>query len=250
MPGLAKVNSQLTGEIAERKLAEAARRESEERLHFVAERAQVGYWHWELVPDRLEWSTLCKRLFGIPAEENMTYLRFLAATHPKDRERTELAVQECLQSGGAKDYDIEYRTVLPEWYRAMDPSQGERHLRKRTAGADGGHRAGCHGRKTAEQARIHSEERLRLPPMPPNWALDLETGDGPGPWENDWPCTILGLPKGTESVRAARFRADILHPEDRAAFDLAVNEANPTRRQVQFQGSRPSSRRGKSAGSS
>ncbi|MDB6071676.1 MAG: integral rane sensor hybrid histidine kinase, partial [Verrucomicrobiales bacterium] len=43
LPGLARVNRQLKEEIAERRQAEEARRESEERLQFVAERSQVGY---------------------------------------------------------------------------------------------------------------------------------------------------------------------------------------------------------------
>jgi PAS domain S-box-containing protein len=98
-------------DITRRKRSEELLRESEERLRFVTERAQVGYWHWEIALNRLEWSPLCKRLFAIPEDEELSYGRFLAALHPDDRERTDRAVRECLESKGHMDYDIEYRTV-------------------------------------------------------------------------------------------------------------------------------------------
>ena len=95
------------------KLAEKAVRKSEERLRFVTERAEVGYWDWQIEPDRVEWSPICKRLFGIPEQEAMPYARFLAAVHPEDREHTDLTVRACLESGG-KDFDFEYRTLRPD----------------------------------------------------------------------------------------------------------------------------------------
>jgi PAS domain S-box-containing protein len=101
-------------DITAMKKAEIDLRESEERLRFVADSAQVGYWHWEIVSDRLEWSRLCKQLFGIPPEEPMSYARFLAALHPDDRARTDRAVRRCLESAGQTDYDVEYRTLWPD----------------------------------------------------------------------------------------------------------------------------------------
>jgi two-component system CheB/CheR fusion protein len=92
--------------------AEEALRQSEERLRLAAEAAHLGTWHWDLGADRLEWSDECKRLFGIAAGTEMTYALFLAAVHPDDRGRVDLAVRRALQEGA--DYDIEYRTVWPD----------------------------------------------------------------------------------------------------------------------------------------
>jgi PAS domain S-box-containing protein len=100
--------------ITDRKRAEEELAKSEERLRFVADRAHVGYWHWEIAADRHEWSPLCNQFFGIPPEEPVSYARFLAALHPDDRERTDRAIRACLESGGQTDYDIEYRTLCPD----------------------------------------------------------------------------------------------------------------------------------------
>ena len=101
-------------DITAMKKAEMALRESEERLRFVADLAQVGYWHWEIAADRLEWSPLCKQLFGLPPEEPMTYARFLAALHPEDRALADHAVRACLEGAGQTLYDIEYRCLWPD----------------------------------------------------------------------------------------------------------------------------------------
>ncbi len=106
--------SKISRDITERKVAEARLRESEERLRFIADSAQVGYWYWELTGDRLDWSPLCKQLFGVPPEEPMSYARFLGALHPDDRECTDRALRGYLESGEQTDYDIEFRTLWPD----------------------------------------------------------------------------------------------------------------------------------------
>jgi two-component system CheB/CheR fusion protein len=101
-------------DITKRKEAEERLRESEERLRFICDSAQVGYWHWEISADRHKWSPLCNQLFGVPTEEPISYARFLAALHPDDRERTDTAIRACLETCGQTDYDIEYRTMWPD----------------------------------------------------------------------------------------------------------------------------------------
>lgn len=122
-------------DITERKRAEQDLRDSEERLRFIAERAEVGYWHWDIGSNCLEWSPLCKRLFGLEPDEVMTYERFLSAVHAKDRERVEEAVRACLDSGGRADFDIEYRLQRPDgtvrWAHSKGSAafEGDRPLR-------------------------------------------------------------------------------------------------------------------------
>ncbi len=87
---------------------------AEDRFLFVTNSAGAGDWDWDIEQNRLDWSPICKRLFGLPPEASISYERFLEVVHPDDRERTDAAVRACLQSGGASDYDIEYRAVLPD----------------------------------------------------------------------------------------------------------------------------------------
>jgi PAS domain S-box-containing protein len=108
--------------ITDRKCAEEELAKSEERMRFIADRAQIGYWDWQIAADRVEWSPLVNQLLGVPPNGPMNYAHFLAALHPDDRERTDHAVHACLDSMGQKDYDVEFRTLLPEetvrWLRA------------------------------------------------------------------------------------------------------------------------------------
>jgi PAS domain S-box-containing protein len=104
----------LVQDITERKHAEEALWEREERLRFITDRARVGHWHWDIATGRVEWSPLCKEFFGIPANEPVSYARFLTALHPEDREGADSAVNACLNGGGQRHYDMEYRAVWPD----------------------------------------------------------------------------------------------------------------------------------------
>ena len=92
----------------------AALRESEARMLFVGERAEVGYWYWDIASDELHWSPVCNRLHGVSEGETMTYARYLATLHPDDRDGVDRAVRSALERGVAGDYDIEARVVLPD----------------------------------------------------------------------------------------------------------------------------------------
>jgi PAS domain S-box-containing protein len=99
-------------DISDRKQIEASLRLSEERLRLATEAADIGMWFWNLDQDDLVWTDLCKRIFGIPVDVDMTFERFLAALHPDDRERTEMTVQRAITE--QIEYAIEYRSIWPD----------------------------------------------------------------------------------------------------------------------------------------
>ena len=99
-------------DVTERERAEAAWRESDERLRLAIAGSDLGTWHWDICTGELDWSKRCMEIFGIPAGTAMSYEKFLRAVHPEDRARVDDAVQHALQDGS--EYRIEFRNVWPD----------------------------------------------------------------------------------------------------------------------------------------
>ena len=98
--------------VTARERAEAALRESAERLRLAIAGSDLGTWHWDLRTGALDWSERCLKIFGIPPRTAMSYEKFLGALHPEDRARTDDAVQRALQDGS--ECRIEFRSVWPD----------------------------------------------------------------------------------------------------------------------------------------
>ena len=96
-------------EITARSQAEAALRESRERLRIAQEAARIGTWEWEVGADRMSWSgTLgaagdAAGAGGAPS----TRSELLALVHPEDRAAVERALERTLDTG--VDAEVEFR---------------------------------------------------------------------------------------------------------------------------------------------
>jgi diguanylate cyclase (GGDEF)-like protein/PAS domain S-box-containing protein len=94
-----------------RRQAEAALRESRNRLEQAEEIAHMGSWAFEPGDNRLCWSDETYRIFGMPPQSvEVTEEIFLSLVHPDDRERVEVALSRSLREG-ADVYEIEHRIV-------------------------------------------------------------------------------------------------------------------------------------------
>jgi PAS domain S-box-containing protein len=103
--------AQMKAEIAERQRAEAALRESEERLRVALTATELGTWDYDPVTGALVWDARCKELFGLPPEIDVNYDMFFAGLHPDDRERANQVVQRTFDPASDGLFDVEYRTV-------------------------------------------------------------------------------------------------------------------------------------------
>jgi PAS domain S-box-containing protein len=97
-------------DISERKRAEEALHESEERISLAANTTGLGLWVWDAKRDESWVTPEGRRLFGWAESEPVNLERFVQTLHPDDREPTRQAVLRSLQNGS--DYVAEYRVVL------------------------------------------------------------------------------------------------------------------------------------------
>jgi PAS domain S-box-containing protein len=100
-------------DISERKTAELALAESEERLEIALDAARMGTWDWDLASGTVRWSESLERIHGLePGSFGGTFEDFQADVHPEDHARVLAAIEQSVREGG--DYAIDYRIVRPD----------------------------------------------------------------------------------------------------------------------------------------
>ena len=101
-------------DLTERKQAEAALAEREERLRLATDAGDMGFWDVDLVNDLLIWPPRTKAMFGISAHVPVSMRDFYDGLHPDDREATSAAFAAAIDPLQRALYDVEYRTVGKE----------------------------------------------------------------------------------------------------------------------------------------
>jgi len=108
--------TQLVGssvDVTERRLAEAAVRESEAKLDEAQRVAQLGSWELDLVRSVRIWSDEIFHILEIDKERfGATREAFLNATHPEDREAVDAAYARSLET--RTPYDITFRLLMAD----------------------------------------------------------------------------------------------------------------------------------------
>ncbi|MBD2178958.1 PAS domain-containing protein [Pseudanabaena sp. FACHB-1998] len=100
-------------DITDRKIAEQKLQNLTDRLTLALKSAAIGIWEWDVPNDILIWDERMYELYEVDSHPSpITYLTWANRLHPSDRATTEASVQLAFQ--GAKDFDIEFRILLPD----------------------------------------------------------------------------------------------------------------------------------------
>lgn len=98
-------------DIQERREAEAALAEAEQRVRLATEAAEVGFWDVDPESDGLVWPSRVKEMFGLLPDVPVTLEDFRQGLHPDDRDRVLAAFAAACDPARRALYDEEYRTI-------------------------------------------------------------------------------------------------------------------------------------------
>ena len=100
--------SKIARDVTRIRQIEQALRDSEQRMRFSLEAANIGTWDWDIESGSVRWSENMERIHGrIPGTFAGNVEAFREGIHSDDRQRVEQAVQQALQGNGK--YHAEYR---------------------------------------------------------------------------------------------------------------------------------------------
>ena len=212
-------------DITERKRAEAALRESEERFRLAAQAGRMFAYEWDAATDQLMRSAESASILGFEPAEPLTGQQVLAKVHREDRERL-LEVLGQL-SPERPDLRISYRMLRLDgsviWVERNSRAHFDEHGKMlRIVGMV----TDITERKLTEEALRRSEERFRLAAQAGKmyayeWdvATDMVTRSAEA-------SAILGFAADVMGVTHDQLLA-VLHPDDRAVFSAACFERTP-----------------------
>jgi PAS domain S-box-containing protein len=203
----------LVTDMTERKQAEAALRESEQRLRFALNNAHAAAWQWNILTGEQVWSPESYDLHGRdPKLGQPRYEDWLLCVHPDDRAPTVKAAFDAAEKR-TPEYRTEYRVLLPSGEVRWLAAQG-----KVDYAADGtpvrvsGLNIDITERKQAEEALRASEERFHGIFKYAGTGIGITSLEGG--FESCNPAFTAMLGYTEDELRGVNFR-NLLHPDDR-----------------------------------
>ncbi|MDH4468706.1 MAG: PAS domain-containing protein, partial [Bacteriovoracaceae bacterium] len=82
-------------------------RRKEKRQNFILEKAEMGFWEWDLVTNELLWENAMYPLYGIPKEKSVNYDLWWSLVHEEDKENILQSVENSLKHNAP--YDLMFR---------------------------------------------------------------------------------------------------------------------------------------------
>ncbi len=104
----ARLYEQAQHELAERRRAETALQESQDRLQLALQAAEVGAWDWDITSGTVRWSENMEAIHCVPPGSfDGSFEGFLQDVHPEDRDLVQQRLREALDTQA--DYSVVYR---------------------------------------------------------------------------------------------------------------------------------------------
>ena len=97
----------------DRRLAEEALRESQERFDLTARAGHVGVFEHHHRTDTLYWSPILRAIYGVTAEEPASLQRYIGLIHQADRDRIHSALRTAHDPTGDGQYQVEHQIIRP-----------------------------------------------------------------------------------------------------------------------------------------
>ncbi|HEX6859624.1 MAG TPA: PAS domain-containing protein [Caulobacteraceae bacterium] len=84
---------------------------SEERLALALDATGLGLWEFDILSGALDWNNRIREMYGVGADDPVSFEAFVEAVHPDDRERVLADYGEAAEAGG--DFSFEHRVIQP-----------------------------------------------------------------------------------------------------------------------------------------
>ena len=101
-------------DVTDRKCIEKQMQETSERLQLALEAASLGTWELDVTTGKLFWSDLCKLIFGLPSDVEMSEDKFFGMVHPEDLPELLRAKIRAFTAESGGRFDIEFRAIRPD----------------------------------------------------------------------------------------------------------------------------------------
>lgn len=226
--------SHLAIEVTQQTVAEKAARPSQERLLSLLSKASHASWIADAdgtMQESLSWPN-----FSGQQNDDWKGLGWTQAVHPRDRDDLLAAWRQCVATSTPCEtevrlclWDGQYRRMLVRAAPILDSDGGGREWMGSGFDITDICEAEERGREHVEQLMLTGDAaKLGM------WVGNVESDSGS--WANDRLYDMFGIPKSESPINVSRFISEIIHPDDRAAWEDALANTRRSGKALRHQG--------------